>query len=252
MLEWSSPSIVLNIRSYGETDGIVSVLSLEQGLFRGLVKGMVSRRQFSIWQIGNFINADWSAKVSDQLGFLKGELIRSNFVFLSCFPLAFSVMMSLCSVIENGLLERQPVEHIAQYTFQFFNFLTCDPEKAEKIAVPELNRWEFNFLAELGYGLDDSICHHMANNQSYYVSPRTGKVVTEKIAGKWKPKLFKFPKFLYNHNEIGNLKDWIDGLKLTRYFLEKNVFSLVNKPLPLARLNLENRVIAQFEDNLKN
>lgn len=244
MLEWSSPSIVLNARAYGETDGIVSVLSLDQGLFRGLVKGMTSRRQASMWQIGNFIKADWSAKLSSQLGFMKGELVRSNFAFLSPFPLLFASMLSLCAIVDSGLLERQPVESIAHASFYFMNFLIQDSNEAEKKVIPEILRWELNFLTELGYGFDLTVCHELGYDQSYFVSPRTGKVVTDTMAGEWKPRLFRFPTFFLNDEETGSPQDWLDGLKLTRYFLEKNVYALINKPLPLARIQLEERVMA--------
>lgn len=248
MQEWSSPVIVLNTRPYGETDGIVSVLSLEQGLFRGLVKGMISRRQISIWQTGNFVNVDWSAKLSDQLGYFKGELIRSNFAILSPCPLAFSAMLSLCAVAESGLLERQPVEYIAKSSFQYLDFVAENPTDSNKEIVPRLLRWELNFLAALGYALDISICYESDKCQSFFVSPRTGKVVTEVMAGKWKPKLFPFPSFFLNEEENGNQKDWMNGLKLSRYFLEKNVFSLINKDLPRARKNFEEKVAANIDN----
>lgn len=246
-MEWSSPSIILNTRPFGETDGIVSVLSLKHGLYSGLVKGMISRRQASIWQIGNFVTATWSAKLSDQLGYLKGELVRANFAFLSPFPLAFSIMTSLCAVAEGGLLERQPVEAIACHTFQLFDFLINDPQHSEKTAIADLLRWELNFLADLGYGLDFSACHSLDNHQSYFVSPRTGKVVTETMAGEWKPRLFRLPILFLHREEIGNPQDWLDGLKLTGYFLQKNVFSLMNKPLPFARINLQEKIAAKIK-----
>lgn len=246
-MEWSSPSIVLNTRPFGETDGIVSVLSLEQGLYRGLVKGMISRRQASTWQVGNFITANWSAKLSDQLGYLKGELVRANYAFIAAFPLAFAVMTSLCAVAEGGLLERQPVEDIARHSFQLLEFLTTDPQEAEKKAISELLRWELNFLMDLGYGLDFSVCHEYANHQSYFVSPRTGKVVTETMAGEWKPRLFRLPALFIDHEAVGNIQDWLDGLKLTQYFLEKNIFSLMNKPLPNARISLQDKIASQIE-----
>lgn len=241
-LEWSSPSLILNTRLYGETDGIATVLSLDHGLYRGLVKGMVSRKQSACWQVGNFVLAYWSARLQDQLGYLKAELIRPNFVYLSSYPLAFSIMMSLCSVVENGLLERQPVEVIASHTFQLLGFLSEISENREQEAMAHLLRWERDFLTDLGYGLDFSVCQQNDSVESYWVSPRTGKVVTEAMAGEWKPRLFRLPLLFLKEEEAGTLQDWHDGLRLTGYFLQKNVFSMLNRMLPPARISLADRI----------
>ncbi|MDI2090144.1 DNA repair protein RecO [Commensalibacter oyaizuii] len=242
MLTWSSPCIVLNARLYGETDGIASILSLDHGLYRGLVKGMASKKQSPIWQMGNFVAASWSARLQDQLGYLKGELVRANFASLSGHPLAFTILSSICSVAEIGLLERQPVENIAKSLFQLLTLLSLEPHEQSIQILPALLRWEAALLAELGYGLDYTICQQYGANAAYYVSPKTGKVVTEAMAGEWKPRLFRMPSLFIDENDNGNAQDWYDGLLMTGYLLEKHVFSLKNKSLPNARLLLIEKI----------
>ncbi|CAI3925228.1 DNA repair protein RecO [Commensalibacter communis] len=242
MLEWSSPSIILSTRNYGETDGIVSLLSLDQGLYRGLVRAMGARKNTSIWQMGNFVAAEWSARLSDQLGHFKGELVRANFASISPFPFAYSILSSICSVAESSLIERQPVPDIARLLFKILTFLSLDPQEAEQKAMPQLLRWEVLLLAELGYGLDFSVCKEYGADRAYWVSPKTGKVVTEEMAGEWKPRLLRLPLLFIDETDEGNHQDWYDGLILTGYFLEKHVFYLKNKPLPNARRLLTEKI----------
>lgn len=242
MLEWSSPSIILSTRHYGEVDGIVSVLSLDHGLYRGLVRAVGARKNTPIWQMGNFIAAEWSARVQEQLGYFKGELVKANFASLAPFPFAFSILSSICAVAEGSLIERQAVPNIARLLFRILTYLSLDPQEAEEKALPQLLRWEVMLLAELGYGLDFSVCKEYDINTSYWVSPKTGKVVTEKMAGKWKPRLLQLPSLFINHEELGNPQDWYDGLIMTGFFLEKHVFSLKNKPMPNARILLLEKI----------
>lgn len=242
MFEWSSPSIILSTRYYGETDGIVSVLSLDHGLYRGLVKAMGARKNASIWQMGNFIAAEWSAKLQDQLGYFKGELVRANFASVAIFPFAFSILSSICAVAESSLIERQSVPNISRLLFKILTYLSLDPQEAEEKALPQLLRWEVMLLAELGYGLDFTVCKEYGANASYWVSPKTGKVVTEEMAGEWKPRLLRLPSLFIHDETLGNYQDWYDGLVMTGYFLEKHVFFLKNKPMPNARILLMEKI----------
>lgn len=246
MLEWSSPSIILSTRHYSEIDGIVSVLSLDHGLYRGLVRAMGARKNTSIWQMSNFVAAEWSARLQDQLGYFKGELVRANFASLAPYPFAFSILSSICAVAEGSLIERQAVPEIARLLFKILTYLSLDPQEAEKNALPQLLRWEVLLLAELGYGLDFSVCKEYGVHIPYWVSPKTGKIVTEEMAGEWKPRLLRLPSLFINKEELGSYQDWYDGLIMTGYFLEKHVFFLKNKPMPNARILLTERIKTYF------
>lgn len=252
MLEWASPSIILSTRHYGEVDGIVSVLSIDQGLYRGLVRAMGARKQSSTWQMGNFIAAEWSAKLQDQLGHFKGELVRANFASLASFPFAFSILSSICAVAEGSLIERQPVPEIARLLFKILTYLSLDPQEAEEKALAQLLRWEVLLLAELGYGLDFSVCQEYGTQETYWVSPKTGKVVTEAMAGEWKSRLFRLPSLFIDDTDQGTYQDWYDGLLMTGYFLEKHVFFLKNRPIPNARISLLERVKKLLPVNVHN
>jgi DNA repair protein RecO (recombination protein O) len=77
-----------------------------------------------------------------------------------------------------------------------------------------------------------------------FVSPRTGRAVTEAAAAPYKEKLLRLPPFLLrgaNLHEVA-VADWLDGLALTAHFLERHVFWPHNKTLPASRTRFVDRL----------
>jgi len=112
--------------------------------------------------------------------------------------------------------------------------------------LSDLIRWEAALLGELGYGLDLSPAADGSNEKLAYVSPRTGRAVSEADAGEWKPRLLRLPTLLL-HDEPGAPADWRDGLRLTGHFLARDAFGLQHRPLPAARQALYDHVAALAE-----
>lgn len=71
-----------------------------------------------------------------------------------------------------------------------------------------------------------------------YVSPRTGRAVSQEGAGKWASRLLPLPAFLLDESDYGTAEDWRDGLRLTGHFLSRDVFGPLHRPLPAARIRL--------------
>tara|TARA_B100000676_G_scaffold308127_1_gene368191 strand:- start:1040 stop:1525 length:486 start_codon:yes stop_codon:yes gene_type:complete len=113
-------------------------------------------------------------------------------------------------------------------------------------------RWEAGLLAELGFGLDLDSCavtgslHGLA-----FVSPRSGRAVSEEGASTYRDRLLKLPAFLVaNGYGIGDpvpghpdqiYRAISDGLALTGYFLERHVLLDRDRALPPARTRLVER-----------
>lgn len=237
-MEWSSPSIILNIRPYGEINSIVTALSSDNGLFRGMVYGAQSRKQVATWQMGNFVSAHWSAALPEQLGTLKGELVHATAASVMQSFLTLSMMRSCCALTESCLLEHQSVPTIFQNLMILLTKLSHDPIEAEQKGIAALLRWELQLLKELGYGLDFTNCQKTNYNQSYWVSPKTGLAVTEEIAREWKPRLFRLPNLFLDESDFGTLEDWCEGLRMTGHFLERYIQEFRNRTLPAARIHL--------------
>src|SRR4051812_5582753 len=248
-MEWDSPAIVLDARPYGEGDAVATVMTEAHGLHRGLARGGTSRGKAATWQPGNLVQVQWTARLSDQLGSFTGELIHPGAAHAMQEALPLSMLTAVCAVAEGALPERVPQPRI------FHGLLRLIPRLplAESV-LTELVQWEMVLLADLGYGLDLSVCAVTGRSDGLaLVSPRTGRAVTLAGAGDWAPRLLPLPEFLVCSDAAraqGDPVAWRDGLRLTGHFLARDAFGHQHRPLPQARQMLYDRVSAlaeQFE-----
>jgi Recombinational DNA repair protein (RecF pathway) len=88
----------------------------------------------------------------------------------------------------------------------------------------------------MGFGIDLSECALTGSNDSLeWVSPKSGRAVSSTAGKKWSKKLLKIPPFLLNLKQDVSISDLIDGLNLTGYFLNKQIYSELNRELPSSR-----------------
>ena len=237
-MEWEAPCAVLDARPYNEGDAIATVVAEHEGVYRGLVRGGLSRARAATWQPGNLVQARWVARLSDQLGSLTAEAVHQPAALALDDPLTLAVLASCCAVAAGALPERQPHPRV----FGDLVRLLTQPTPAAAV------RWEAVLLADLGYGLDLSGCALTgATDGLAFVSPRTGRAVSESAAGAWRARLLPLPSFLLNPDQPGDAASWRDGLRLTGHFLARDAFGHHHRPLPPARVALYDRVAALAE-----
>jgi DNA repair protein RecO (recombination protein O) len=248
-MEWDAPAIVLDARPFGEGDAIATVMTEEHGLHRGLARGGGSRAQAGLWQPGNLVQVRWVARLSDQLGSFSAEMIHAGAAFVIDDPLALAMLSAVCAVAEGALPEREPHSRVFHGLVHLVARL---PLGATMLS--DLILWETVLLADLGYGLDLASCAVTGDTAGLaYVSPRTGRAVTDAAAGIWKSRLLRLPSFLVDRDTAApagadtaaaGAADWRDGLTLTGHFLARNAFGAQHRPLPRARQMLYDRVAA--------
>ena len=91
----------------------------------------------------------------------------------------------------------------------------------------------------MGYGLDlDSCAVNGSNKNLLWVSPKSGRAVSNEGAIGWEDRLLRLPNFFKKIDNIISKEDLIDGLKLTEFFLNKRVYSQQAKNLPSSRIRL--------------
>ena len=191
-MEWEAPAIVLDARPHGEGDAIVTVMTEEHGAHRGLVRGGGARANIATWQTGNFVQVRWTARLSNQLGAFAGEVLHANAAFVMDDSMALAMLTAACAVAEGALPERTPHPRVFDGLLRVIAHMPLGVA-----ALPELIRWETVLLAELGYGLDLGSCAVTGETEGLaYVSPRTGRAVTEAAAGVWTARLMRLPGFL--------------------------------------------------------
>ena len=236
-MEWEAPSIVLDVRPYGEGDAVATVFTEEHGAWRGLVRGGLSRRQAATWQPSNLVALHWVARLSEQLGTITGELVHATAAGVMDDPLLLAAASACCAVAEGALPEREP--HPASFR-GLLHVLAHLPQGPA--ALTELIRWEAALLADLGYGLDLARCAVTGSADDLsFVSPRSGRAVSAAGAGIWRERLLPLPHFLLGQAPA-TPRDWRDGLRLTGHFLARDAFGHTHRPLPAARATLAERV----------
>ena len=238
-MDWDAPAIVLDIRPFGEGDLIATVMTAEHGAHRGLARGGAARGRTAIWQPGNLVQVRWVARLAEQLGSFSAELVHPAAALVIDDALALSILLAACAVAEGALPEREP------HPQAFAGLLRLITHLSQGETEPgELVRWESLLLAELGYGLDLTVCAVTGATAGLaFVSPKTGRAVTAAGAGVWASRLLRLPSFLAGGN-TATAEDWRDGLQLTGHFLERDAFGHHHRPLPLARRLLYERVAA--------
>jgi DNA repair protein RecO (recombination protein O) len=238
-MDWEAPAIVLDARPYGERDAIVAVMTEEHGLHRGLARGGASRSQAALWLPGNLAKVRWVARLADQLGSFSAEMIHAGASAVMDDALALGMLSSVCAVADGALPERERHPRLFHGLVRLVANL---PRGADMLS--DLVRWEIVLLSALGYGLDLTACAVTGETSGLaFVSPRTGRAVTQPAAGIWKERLLRLPPFLLGATTATQV-DWRDGLLLTGHFLARDAFGAHHRPLPQARQMLYDRVAA--------
>src|SRR3954471_1336183 len=180
-MEWTAPGMVLDARPFGEGDALATVMTEAHGAHRGLARGGASRGQAAVWQPGNLVQVRWVGRLADQLGSFSAELVHPGAALAMDDPLALAMLSAPCAVAEGALPDREP--HPRVFT-GLLHLIARLPEGPAMLA--ELISWEAVLLADLGYGLDLSRCAVSGETAGLaYVSPKTGRAVTEAAAGTW-------------------------------------------------------------------
>lgn len=230
-MQWTDEGIVLGTRRHGESSAIVELLTREHGRHLGLVRGGSGTRYKPILQPGNTVSALWRARLEDHLGnyTVEGTRLRAASFFHA--PHAVYGLSHLAALMRL-LPERDP--HPSLYEQLDHILERLDDASA---AAPMVVRFEFTLLAELGFGLDLSVCASTGSADDLaYVSPKSGRAVS-RIAGEpWAARMLRLPAFIEGDDSILAADgDIADGFALTGFFLNRHAFEPRGLPLPDAR-----------------
>jgi len=237
-MEWTDDGIVLSARRHGETSAIVTLMTRMRGTHAGLARGGAGKRGQGIYQPGNRVSARWRGRLAEHLGTLTCELTSAAAATLLDDPLRLAGLTSACAVCQKALPERQSHGPVYEGLDVLIGALGNGTSWGSAYV-----KWELGLLGELGYGLDLSCCAATGDTENLtYVSPKSGRAVSEAAAGPYKERLLPLPAFLLTEGAAGVPGDVADGLKLTGYFLDTHVFAPHGWELPPARKRLADRL----------
>lgn len=236
MESWRDQGIVLSVRPHGENGGIVTLLTETHGRHVGYVRGIHSSKMRGTLERGNLLDVDWSARSHDELGSYKLEQEQHITAALMGERLKLSALLSACSLCDRALPERESHQGV------FHGFLAMlDAMDLDDWIIAYIY-WELALLRELGFAIDLTRCAAGGDAQTLaYVSPKSGRAVSEAAATPYKEKLLPLPAFLRPQREAATDEELLKGLNLTLYFLQHWVFAQHTQGIPEDRLRFQER-----------
>lgn len=243
-MQWTSEAIILKQEPFSDDKLLCHMFSSTHGLYKGLLTlGKKTRNQI---QVGNIVEATWRARLEEHLGSYYCELLKPLSMNILNDKLKLTSVLSLCSILSTCLPTRTIEPRIYDETLSYL--LTLKDHHSWLIDYIKL---ELLILQELGYGLNLDSCSVTGSKKDlYYVSPKTGNVVSKEVGKDYHDKLFILPQFLiqdYNQSDI--TKDGIiNGLKLIEYFIDQRIYKENSKAIPEIRV----RFTKLIKENLFN
>jgi DNA repair protein RecO (recombination protein O) len=239
-MEWTDEAIVLSARRHGETSAIITLITRCRGVHAGLARGGAGKRGRGLYQPGNLVSAHWRGRLVEHLGTVTSEMVTATAASILDAPLKLAALSAACAVCEQALPEGQPYGPVFDGLAALIAALKGGHGGGDWPSA--YVKWELGLLAELGFGLELGSCAAtgVAENLAY-VSPRSGRAVSDEAARPYRERLLTLPAFLLSRGAAGDHREVTAGLKLTGYFLEKCVFANHYRRLPPARLRLAER-----------
>jgi len=241
-MEWSDEGMILSVRPHGETGAVLELFTRRNGRHLGLVHGGRSRKLRPVLQIGNHVEANWKARIADNLGHFALELRKSYAALVLDDPAGLAALASIAA-LARLLPERDPHPNLFEVTLFVLGYLD------EREVWPALLvRWELALLEELGFGLDLTACAATgATTDLSYVSPKSGRAVSTAAGEPYKERLLALPPFLLGRAPAGvTAADVAAGLALTEHFLLARVL----RPRDLAMPEARNRLLSYLRPNV--
>ena len=235
----TTPATIIAVRPHGEHGAIVRALTPEEGVRPGYVRGGHSRRLRPVLVPGNVVQAEYRARTEDQLAQLSVELVHSRAPMLAE-ALPAAAIDWACALTAATLPEGQAYPRLYEALDGLLSAVEASP--AAKGWAAALVRYELLLLAELGFGLDLSQCAASGATENLtYVSPKSGRAVSEAGAGEYRDRLLPLPPFLL----AGGPAEWDDifaGFRLTGHFLARDLLIERQADILAARERLMERL----------
>ena len=230
-MEWRDQGILLSVRRHGETSAIIEVFTPEKGRHLGIVRGGTSRKITPHLQPGAQLDVAWRARLEDHIGAFTVEPLRSRAALVMSDRLALAGLNAVTSLLSFCLPEREVHSALYHRSEKLLDLLG-----QHEIWPLAYLQWELALLEDMGYGLDLSCCAVTgAVDGLVYVSPKSGRAVSQKGAGAWADRLLPLPDVLRGEGAAEDAEIAI-AFGTTGYFLQTHLArNLGDRPLPEAR-----------------
>ena len=235
-MQWTESSLLLTSMPHGETSAIAHMMTRENGRYTGIVHGATSRRLAPLLQPGNQFMTTWRAKTADNLGWFRLELEKSRSVAVWADRTALAGLTSVCSLLGMLLPEREPYPELYDVTLDLVDSISTLETGNEAIDgwLAKYALWEKELIAEIGFGLKLDRCTVTGTrNDLVYISPKSGRAVSEDGAGEWINRLLPLPK-CYQSGKLADSKELMECMLVSGHFINKALESVSSRLKPPA------------------
>ena len=215
-------ALLLSLTPHGDNAAILTVFSHENGLKRGLIRGLKKQRSFL--QAGNIITLNHTRRLENQLGTFTAEPHTDYTTPILNSAISLNAISYLTELLARTLPEEQSTPHLFTVTDAF---LTDLKDRTTNGLWQRLAFYELTFLTTMGYGLSLTEklgavpCPH--KTPLMYVSPKTGRAVSQVMGKPYADKLFPLPH-IFGGPEIATTTDLTNTFLLTGHFLNQLLF----------------------------
>ena len=237
-MEWRDQGILLNARPHGESAAVIEVFTPGYGRHLGVVRGGSGRKLAPILQPGAQLDIAWRARLEDHIGSFTVEPVRSRAVQAMSDRLALAGLNAVTALLSFSLAERETHPSLYHHSAQLLDLLG----QSDLWPLAYL-QWEMQLLETLGFGLDLSSCAATGTDHDLvYVSPRSGRAVSELGAGAWASRLLALPPCMLGHGDASDAEVAL-ALRTTGHFLHHHLAEdMLHKPVPEARARFLNQL----------
>lgn len=191
--------IVLFAKPFGERKYIVTILTKNRGLCRGVFR--VNKSNKSLLEPGTVVQTKWQARLQDQLGTWSLETHFSVIALMLQNALALKMLHSLCALLGTFLPEKEKATPIYLGFVHLLHLFEQDDRISSSM---HQDQWlkaycylELFLVEHVAIPLDFAKCAATGSVEDlYYVSPKTGRAVSKTAGAPYNHKLLKLPSFL--------------------------------------------------------
>jgi DNA repair protein RecO (recombination protein O) len=223
-VKWSDKGIVLGTVPFSESEYRLSVLTHTHGRQSGLCRRPRGKsKSVDALSTGDFVDVTWNARLSEHLGRFVAERTYNPAPLIFQSPVKLWMLQHVCDLIAV-FPERHPYERLF---YTLLRFVASLPTADERDALKDVSLLEKQALMDFGFGIDlTQCCVTEATTDLRYISPRTGRAVSQTGAGEYVDRLLPLPEFWLNENTDA-APSWSaieSALMVTGHFYHKWIF----------------------------
>ena len=227
MNNWSSEGIIISIKPFQEKQKIITVFTEHFGIQTGFMRTQKKDRISVLVKI--------SARTTRAgINYFSCENSKNNFFMIFGSKKKLLSLKCILETLACALPIAEPNRILYIISKEFILLLLTQQSWYSYFIFTELS-----ILKHIGFELELSKCAITNNTMDlYYISPKTGRALSQQVGHKYHDKLLILPKnirTIYYQNKMSeiSIQDFRACFKVTNFFLKKHVFIPKNRDCSL-------------------